>query len=59
MGQTSMHAQYAMVHKAQNFYDMFDQMMKGNQIRTKLIESLRRNQGIMHIAVAALVLTDA
>jgi len=54
-----MHAQHAIVHKAQNFYDMFDQMMKYNQIRTELIESLRRNGGIMYMAVAALVLTDA
>lgn len=33
--------------------------MKYNQIRTELIESLRRNGGIMYMAVAALVLTDA
>ena len=34
-------------------------MMKDNQIRTELIESLHRNGGIMYMAVAALVLTDA
>lgn len=33
--------------------------MKCNQIRTELIESFRRNGGIMYMAVAALVLTDA
>ena len=54
-----MHAQHAIVHKAQNFYDMFDQMMRYNPIRTELIESLRCNGGIMYMAVAALVLTDA
>lgn len=45
-----MRAQHAIVHKAQNFYDMFDQMMKHNQIRTELIESLRRNGGIVYMA---------
>ena len=34
-------------------------MMKYKPIRTELIESLRRNGGIMYMAVAALVLTDA
>lgn len=38
---------------------MFDQMMKYNPIRTELIESLRCNGGIMYMAVAALVPTDA
>lgn len=38
---------------------MFDQMIKYNPIRTELIESLRRNGGIMYMAVAVLVLTDA
>jgi hypothetical protein len=38
---------------------MFDQMMKYNPIQTELIESLRRNGGIMYMTVAAPILTDA
>ena len=54
-----MHAQHAIGHKAHNFYDMLDQLMKDNQIRTEVIESLRRDGSTMYMAVAALVLTDA